>query len=546
MAHDIVSDWLHEYSKLEKDEWKSFAANHENDHELSSALFNILSERSKYPDLIHAICNQLHSFYRSQLPELRRVALQFVPNFIYIYLAALAQGERKSTRSIETLLISIYNYEISNEDGQPKVVSFRMPVLAQPSMYHEEKTLHATDLKRWEVYSNKDVTWGPHQPIESLNAQNRPKVMAALMFVYNQQLSQIQKVALYHLCKVSSAMVNQGFAKVGHAHRPSYGNDPSSVTLKPLPRIPMSSKLLLELLHATYFAMFNEFASAAIQTVDDIHNRACFEMFPDVIMVTSAIKNSLRINPSGMPADGPMGISVALSPATTSVVMSKSMITNASFRTKKLPDDIPIQAEDGQGHLTSINEDGEPDLQNSSRNSGVRGSKEGQSKHKIGLSGLRKLKDKDRSKDKDKDSESKQSVNKNGVPPEVGATPPPKEMSLSKKLLEKKDKLIGKSSSLSTGSSIDVSETPVKNSSSPLALLKRKSSSIDVTSTNIVTVQPTTQEKEIANGNPPDMLSPTYEFGDSFDSDSDINQTIASMGGGGGGNGDVKSQNMQT
>lgn len=539
MAHEIVSDWLQEYSKLEKDELKSFAANSENDHELSSALFTILSERNKYPDLIHAVCNQLHSFYRSHLPELRRVALQFVPNFIYIYLAAIAQGERKSTRSIETLLISIYNYEISNEDGQPKVVSFRMPVLAQPSMYHEEKTLHATDLKRWEVYCNKDVTWGPHQPIESLNAQNRPKVMAALMFVYNQQLSQIQKVALYHLCKVSSAMVNQGFAKVGHAHRPSYGNDPSSVTLKPPPRIPMSSKLLLELLHATYFAMFNEFASAAIQTVDDIHNRACFEMFSDVIMVTNAIKNSLRTNPSGQPSDGPMGISVALSPATTSVVMSKSMITNASFRTKKLPDDIPIQAEDGQGHLTSINEDGEPDLQNSSRNSATRTSKDGLRMHKIGFSGLRKLKDKDK---KEKDADGKPT--KNGVPPEV---PAPREMSLSKKLLEKKDKLIGKTSSLSQTGSIDVSEAPEKTSNSPLALLKRKSSSIDVTTT--ITAQPTipstvvtttTQEKEIANGNPPDMLSPTYEFGDSFDSDSDINQTIASMGGG-----DIKSQNMQ-
>ncbi|XP_063704836.1 hyccin [Culicoides brevitarsis] len=535
MAHEIVSDWLQEYSKLEKDELKSFAANHENDHELSSALFTILSERSKYPDLIHAICNQLHSFYRSHLPELRRVALQFVPNFIYIYLAAIAQGERKSTRSIETLLISIYNYEISNEDGQPKVVSFRMPVLAQPSMYHEEKTLHATDLKRWEVYSNKDVTWGPHQPIESLNAQNRPKVMTALMFVYNQQLSQIQKVALYHLCKVSSAMVNQGFAQVGHAHRPSYGNDPSSVTLKPPPRIPMSSKLLLELLHATYFAMFNEFASAAIQTVDDIHNRACFEMFSDVILVTSAIRNFLRTNPSGQPSDGPMGISVALSPATTSVVMSKSMITNASFRTKKLPDDIPIQAEDAQGHLTSINEDGEPDLQNSSRNSTARASKDGTRMHKIGFSGLRKLKDKATADKKDKDSADGKPAVKNGVPPEVA---PRSEMSLSKKLLEKKDKLIGKSSSLSQAS-MDVSEPPEKTSSSPLALLKRKSSSIDVT----ITTQPTAEKPEIANGNAPnDMLSPTYEFGDSFDSDSDINQTIASMQGNGGG--DIKSQNM--
>lgn len=32
-----------------------------------------------------------------------------------------------------------------------------------------------------------------------------------------------------------------------------------------------------------------------------------------------------------------MGLSVALTPATTVVTVSKSMITNASFRTKKLP-----------------------------------------------------------------------------------------------------------------------------------------------------------------------------------------------------------------
>lgn len=40
---------------------------------------------------------------------------------------------------------------------------------------------------------------------------------------------------------------------------------------------------------------------------------------------------------SGQPSDGPIGISVALSPATATPTISKSMITNASFRTKKLP-----------------------------------------------------------------------------------------------------------------------------------------------------------------------------------------------------------------
>lgn len=331
-------------------------------------LFLLFSCCLFFSQVLHSICNQLFSFYRSSEVKLKSFTLQFVPTLIYTYLNAVAQGDKKSCRSIETLLLGIYNIEVSTDDGQPKVVSFRMPVLAQASIYHEEKCLNTYDLRRWEENSNKDVNWGPLPQVESVNAQNRLKIMTAVMFVYNQQLSTIPKSSLYHLCRVATQLVNQGFGKYGHAHRASYGNDPASgiVSSKPAPRIPISAQFLLELLHATYFAMFNEFASIAIQTVDDIHNRACYELYPEVILVTNAIKNSLLANASGkqcedwrrtcvfewidielilgcyshetgQPSDGPMGISVALTPSTHTVTVSKSMITNASFRTKKLP-----------------------------------------------------------------------------------------------------------------------------------------------------------------------------------------------------------------
>lgn len=139
--------------------------------------------------------------------------------------------------------------------------------------------------------------------------------MAALLFVFNQQMSLIPKSALYHLCKISTKLATQGFTKHGHSYRSSYGTDPlnnsistASMTsstsstpniIKQNPRIPLSQQFLVELLHAIYFAMFNEFASVAIQAVDDIHNRACYELYTDVILVTNAIKNSLSANPSG-------------------------------------------------------------------------------------------------------------------------------------------------------------------------------------------------------------------------------------------------------
>lgn len=55
------------------------------------------------------------------------------------------------------------------------------------------------------------------------------------------------------------------------------------------------------------------------------------------LQVTNAIKNSLQFNPSGQPTDGPMGISIALSPTQGNPTFKKNAITNASFRAKKLP-----------------------------------------------------------------------------------------------------------------------------------------------------------------------------------------------------------------
>lgn len=84
-----------------------------------------------------SICIQLLSFYRSSSEALRHFTLQFVPTLIAIYLSAIAYGEKKNCRTIETLLLSIYNIEVCNDDNQPRTVTFRMPILAQASIYHE-------------------------------------------------------------------------------------------------------------------------------------------------------------------------------------------------------------------------------------------------------------------------------------------------------------------------------------------------------------------------------------------------------------------------
>lgn len=96
---------------------------------------------------LHPICNQLYNFYRSNESELKCFTLQFFPNMIYLYLNAVASSEKQNYRCVETLILCAYNIEVCSENGLLKSVSYRMPVLAQASIYHEEKNLHASDLK---------------------------------------------------------------------------------------------------------------------------------------------------------------------------------------------------------------------------------------------------------------------------------------------------------------------------------------------------------------------------------------------------------------
>merc|ERR1712168_1102080 len=63
------------------------------------------------------------------------------------------------------------------------------------------------------------------------------------------------------------------------------------------PRIGLNSRFLVEVLNGVYYSMFNGNPKAGTDCVRDIHARACYEMYPDVLLVTNAILNSLAGNP---------------------------------------------------------------------------------------------------------------------------------------------------------------------------------------------------------------------------------------------------------
>lgn len=150
-------------------------------------------------------------------------------------------------------------------------------------------SLTESALRRLEDCNTKLVRWGPLAQLEKIIPQNRLVVMTALLFIYNQQISCLQKSSLDQLCKVVckwvvpieiarywlpllcrsvlytiltddidkfmlsvlcfSRLVTQGFNKPGK--RVSYSTDVPRV----LPRIPVSPKLLLEILQSLYFSV---------------------------------------------------------------------------------------------------------------------------------------------------------------------------------------------------------------------------------------------------------------------------------------------------
>lgn len=90
----------------------------------------------------------------------------------------------------------------------------------------------------------------------------------------------------------------QGFHSPGSHVRLSVDSD-NSYSSQLIPRVALSSQLLLELLNAIYFALFDRNITHATQALDDIYNRACYECYTDVLLVANSIKNLLHISRSG-------------------------------------------------------------------------------------------------------------------------------------------------------------------------------------------------------------------------------------------------------
>lgn len=370
MTSKVIREWLAEYKVLSKEELHSYAASIRHNGELISSL-NSLFEEQPNPEILDPVCHQLFEFYRSSEKELQRFALELVPSLIWLYMVCVSRGEKSKCGGVEAFLLAVYNLEICNPDGSPKIKTSRIPVFTQQSIYHVPQTISCSPLSESTLkhYNAEQTVYqdGPYPQYEAINGQNRHSVLAYLLQCYHNNISSLSARSHKTFCRMCSRIVTTGFHKLMQVDPEDEDIISTSTNLSEIsqqvsqsgelsPRISVSPALLIDMLSCLYFIMFNGQAGQGAQAIVDIHYRASYELYSDVLLVTNAIRNSLRENPSGQPDDGPIGLSLAVSPASSSYTLSKTAITNASFRTKKLPDDIPVQSEES-GKLPTIAED---------------------------------------------------------------------------------------------------------------------------------------------------------------------------------------------
>ncbi|GFS21762.1 hyccin [Elysia marginata] len=165
-------------------------------------------------------------------------------------------------------------------------------------------------------------------------------ILSHVMLVFNNDIDSVHSLSLEALCRVTHKLCSAGFAA---AH--DRDSQASRIALQP--------SLLIELLTGIYFAMFNGHSTEALKAVEAAHKRASYELYSDVLLVTNGLLNSHQ----------PDEAAAAVEHKRKKPSMMKNFITNASFKAKKLPDDIEIVDEEGisafaGNRLTTVDEEG--------------------------------------------------------------------------------------------------------------------------------------------------------------------------------------------
>ncbi|CAP29584.2 Protein CBG10074 [Caenorhabditis briggsae] len=313
-------------------------------------------------DLIQTTIAQILSlYYKSGV--LRLYALQFVPGFVSLYLLALSKKQHKSVSLFETFLVAIYNEEIieNAETNEKKVEDIRIPSIRHHSVYHDPVKIQVqADVP---IIRNVGITpvlttlrFGPFPSVSKMNGENKFMVMNRILFSVNESLFEVaSEVAARYVCLGTLSVCCSGFNFPETAFQSRVLETESHEVIEDFSRKPrqqVTGEFLDHLLRGCYLALFNGAADLALRAIDSIHLRAQYEMFPDTLLVINSLRNSLLDN---MWSKKKRGELMWTRPQHKELQKHRGMVTNASLKMKRMPEDIPVQENQKETSSSRIN-----------------------------------------------------------------------------------------------------------------------------------------------------------------------------------------------
>ncbi|XP_039599173.1 protein FAM126B-like, partial [Polypterus senegalus] len=227
---------------------------------------------------LEPVCHQLFELYRSLEVKLKRFTLQFLPELIWVYLRVTASRDRQSNGCIEALLLGIYNLEIVDKDGNNKMLSFTIPSLSKPSIYHEPSSLGTMALTEGALSQHdliKVVYSDLHPQRETFTAQNRFEVLCFLMVCYNSAVIFMPGSSHQAVCRMCSRLCVCGFPR---QQQKSWSEACGRVILDP--------EFMVQMLTAVYHAVYNGEWDLGREALEDIIYRAQLELYSQPLLVS--------------------------------------------------------------------------------------------------------------------------------------------------------------------------------------------------------------------------------------------------------------------
>ncbi|XP_031714214.1 protein FAM126B isoform X2 [Anarrhichthys ocellatus] len=315
----VVEEWLSEFKSLPETQIPRYAGSLHLKKSLVPALYRVIQDPNS--ELMEPVCHQLFELYRSSEDRLRRFTLQFLPELVWVYLRVTASRDRQSNGCIEALLLGIYNLEIVDKDGNSKLLSFTIPSLSKPSIYHEPSSLGPMALTEGALCQHdliRVVYSGLHPQRETFTAQNRFEVLCFLMLCYNSAVVYMPLSSYQSVCRMSSRLCVCGFPR-----------QQQKLWRESCNRVLLDPEFMVQMLTAVYHAIYNGEWQMGQEALEDLLYRAQLELYSQPLLLANAMKNSL---PDSAP-DEPRGRKVLQVEVTPTISrISISAITTASIR----------------------------------------------------------------------------------------------------------------------------------------------------------------------------------------------------------------------